>query len=303
MVSQGRQHTGKYLQPEILLVTQSVGAPLDDADLVVESLDEAKGDLVLGSAIGGDPFPMTLDHCGELLVGFQALPLETGLPILEETPCPAFALVAPQLAEGLLEQVGGVQPLVGCQQGLEGLPAVQGQVLPAAQQDIFLALEVAPFLALKPGVFGLAHLVQGVVEVPHDVKLVEQGRSLRRPLLGGVAKRRPHVHYRQPDAADLLLAQPVIELVHGFLRAILAPEPQGPASDQIAHHDAIGVALANRDLVDTDGLGRRCAGPRQLGCHVLLVQRFDGMPVQAKFLGDGSVLILLDQAVFAHANS
>jgi hypothetical protein len=33
-----------------------------DADLVFESLDEAEGDLVLGSAIGGRPVPMMLDH-------------------------------------------------------------------------------------------------------------------------------------------------------------------------------------------------------------------------------------------------
>src|SRR5918992_3259061 len=143
MVSQGRQHTGKYLQPEILLVTQSVGAPLDDADLVVKSLDEAEGDLVLGLAIGGDPLPMTLDHFGEFLIGFQALPLETGLPILEETPCPAFALVAPQLAEGLLEQVGGVEPLVGGQQGLEHLATFEGEVLPARKQRVLLPFDEA----------------------------------------------------------------------------------------------------------------------------------------------------------------
>jgi len=103
------QHRREDLQSQILLVTQSICPPLDDADLVVESLDETEGNLVLGFAIGGDPLPMTLDHLGKLLIGLEALPLETGLPVLEESPRPALSLVAPQLAEGFLEQVGRVE--------------------------------------------------------------------------------------------------------------------------------------------------------------------------------------------------
>ena len=75
---------------------------------------------------------MTLDHVGELLVGLEPLPLERGAPVVEEAPRPALALVAPQLAEGLLEQVGGVQALVGGQQRLQRLAAIQRQVLAAA---------------------------------------------------------------------------------------------------------------------------------------------------------------------------
>ena len=55
---------------------------VDDADLVVESFDEAERDLVLGLAVGGDPVPMTLDRFGELLVGLQGLLLQTRLPVL-----------------------------------------------------------------------------------------------------------------------------------------------------------------------------------------------------------------------------
>ena len=43
------QHAGQDLQSQILLVAQPVGPALDDADLVVESFDEAQGDLVLVS--------------------------------------------------------------------------------------------------------------------------------------------------------------------------------------------------------------------------------------------------------------
>jgi hypothetical protein len=48
-------------------------------------------------------------------------------------------------------------------------------------------------LPLRPGVFGLAHLVECLAEMAHDVKLVEQDRGLWRLILRDVAERLPHV--------------------------------------------------------------------------------------------------------------
>ena len=117
---------------------------------------------------------------GELLVGLEALPLERGAPVVEEAPRPAFALVAPELAEGLLEQVGRVQPLVGGEQHLQRLAALQREVLAAGQQGVLLALDEAPVLAGEPRVLALADLVERLPEMAHDVELVEQDRRLRR---------------------------------------------------------------------------------------------------------------------------
>lgn len=83
---------------------------------------------------------MAIDHLGELHVGWQALPLEAIAPVLEEAPRKALALIRPELAEGLLERVGGIQTLVGSEQGLERLPAVYAQVLLARQQGVLLTL-------------------------------------------------------------------------------------------------------------------------------------------------------------------
>lgn len=49
------KHTGEDLGAEILLVAQPVGAPLQDADLVVEPLNEVEGDLVLRLAEAAMP--------------------------------------------------------------------------------------------------------------------------------------------------------------------------------------------------------------------------------------------------------
>ena len=55
---------------------------------------------------------------------------------------------------------------------------------------------------------------------------------------------------------------------------------------KVADHNAIAVALADRDFVDADRLGARRAGPRDLGPHVLHLQRLDRVPVELQFLGD-----------------
>src|SRR2546425_7369320 len=82
--SDRRQHAGKDLEPEVLLVAEPVRAALEDADLVVQPLDEAERDLVLRAAIGRDPVPVPINHRGEFLVRPQALPLEGRPPVLEE---------------------------------------------------------------------------------------------------------------------------------------------------------------------------------------------------------------------------
>jgi len=67
MFSQDRQHARQYLEPQVLFVAQSIRPTLDDADLVVESLDKAERDLVFRLAIGGDTIPMTIAHASDLL--------------------------------------------------------------------------------------------------------------------------------------------------------------------------------------------------------------------------------------------
>jgi hypothetical protein len=46
------------------------------------------------------------------------------------------------------------------------------------------------------------------------------------------------------------------------------------------------VALADRNLVDADRLGSRCACALDLGAHVLHLQRLDRVPVELQLLGN-----------------
>src|SRR6185437_3558985 len=193
--SQRRQHGREDLEPKVLLIAKPVGASLDDADLVVESLDEAECHLVFRFAVSRDPLPVALDHGGELLVGLEALPSESGAPVIEEAASPAFPLVVPELAEGLFQQVRRVEPLVRSQEQLQRLSALRGEVLSMAEEVVLLALDELPILAAQPCVFALPHPVDGITEMPHHVKLVEQDGGLRCVALGRVAERFPHVHH------------------------------------------------------------------------------------------------------------
>ena len=69
---------------------------------------------------------MPIDHFGEALVGFETLPFQARAPVVEETAGPTLPLVGPQLAEGLLQDVGGVEALVGGQQQFQRALALQG---------------------------------------------------------------------------------------------------------------------------------------------------------------------------------
>src|SRR5665648_1218764 len=128
--------------------------------LLLRPLDEAERDLVFRLAVGGDAIPMPIDHSGELFIRCEPLPLQARAPVLEEAPRPALALVVPELAEGFLQNVGRVQPLVRRQQQLERSPALQAKVLVACEQRVFLSLDEAPTFAADPRVFGLADLVE-----------------------------------------------------------------------------------------------------------------------------------------------
>ena len=69
-------------------------------------------------------------------------------------------------------------------------------------------------------------------------------------VLSGVAEWLPHIHDRQTDAPGLLLPEPFVEPIHARLAPIFAAEPDRAAPLQVADHDAIGVTLADRDLID-----------------------------------------------------
>lgn len=62
-----RQEGGQNLEPERLLISIAVGTPLNCANLVIQSFDEAQLDLVAGFAVRDDAVPVPFNQGGELL--------------------------------------------------------------------------------------------------------------------------------------------------------------------------------------------------------------------------------------------
>src|SRR5262249_44775839 len=109
---------------------------------------------------------------------------------------------------------------------------------------------------------------------------------LRRSLGRHLAERLPHVHHRKANALALFWTEPVVECSHAGLRPIGTAKPDRPATQKIAHHDAIGVTFADRDLIDTDHFGSWRAGARPLRCHVLFIEVLYRLPIEVELFGN-----------------
>ena len=242
------QHAGEDLQAKVFFVAESVRPPLDDPGLGVDPLDEPQGELLLGLAVRRDPAPVPLHQRGELLDRFEPLPFQGFLPVVEELPCPPFPAVPPQLIERLLEQVGGLEPLVGGKQFLQRPASGLGEILPPVEQRVPLPLDERFVLPRQPVVLGPAHLVECLPQVPYHVELVEQDRRLERVGLRGVQERLSHVHDRDLDPLALLGSKPLVEGIHGGFGAVRSSEPDGPLPDQVRHHDPVGGAPCGSTL-------------------------------------------------------
>ena len=118
-----------------------------------------------------------------------------------------------------------------------------------------------------------------------DVELVEQDAGLRGVPRGHDAKGFPHVHHGEPEPGGFPRAGPGVELLQTRLGAIGPTEPDWPVPDEIADDDAIDVPLLDRHFVEPDDPGAGRPPAPQLLAHVLLLQRLDGVPVEAQLLG------------------
>src|SRR4030066_264758 len=281
-----RKRASQNFKTKIFFVPETVRSALNDSDFVVQSLNKTKGDLVFGPAVGSNTVPMTVYHLGELLLVFQALPFQLPAPVLEELSRPGFAAVIPELTEGLLEQIGNVQPLVAREQELKVLAGGTGEILPVREQGVFLSLDKLPVLALQASVLFRSGFIDRLTQVVDDVKLVIENRRPRGMPGGGIMKCLPHVHHGQADLFGLLFPEKSVELIHALLRAIFPTEPDRAALLQIADHDTVVVPLANRDLVDADHFGVGRARAFELPAHVLFVELLRRVPAQAQLFGN-----------------
>ncbi len=268
-------------EAEVFLVTDAIGAALDEADLVVDALDEAKADLVIHFAVGDDAVPMPLNQGGELFQGLQALPSQLSFPVVEELSGPRWMLIGPEVAEGFFEEVSLEEPLVGIEEGSQRFAAFRSEMIPVGEQGVALALDEAAVFFAQAEVFLSANPVDGVIEMAQDMELVVNDSDVRTKA-DDVGKRLPHVHHRELDFRGFSRAEPLEEHFQVFLFASVAAKPDGTPPIQVADNDPINMAFADGDFINADGAGSRCPGPIHQHLKILLLQIPDRIPVQTK---------------------
>jgi hypothetical protein len=115
---------------------------------IVQYPYSAMQNLVFGFAKRGDSVPLTFNHFGELLGMFQPVPRETSTSLVIDC-IPIRSTRASELSEGLLAQIGGIEPLIGHEQSLPHLSAIQRQLAPERQQRITSSLDEKMLVALQ----------------------------------------------------------------------------------------------------------------------------------------------------------
>lgn len=160
------QHAREDLPTKGFFAPEYVYPPLDDPDLRLDPLDEPEGELLPGLAVRRDPAPVSLHVRGDRLERFEALPLEGFLPVAEEPPCPPVPAVPPRVIERLLEQISHLEPHVGGEPLLQRPAPRKGEILTPGELRVPLPPDERFVLSGESVVFGPAHLVEGLSEVP-----------------------------------------------------------------------------------------------------------------------------------------
>jgi hypothetical protein len=101
-------------------------------------------------------------------------------------------------------------------------------------------------------------------------------------------------------ASSMLGTERGEEAVEIGLGAPLAAHPHRTSTLEVAHHDAVVVALTDRDLVDADGPWRGHPGALDLLLHVDLVEVLHRGLVQVLQLGDRLVGHLTAERAHVH---
>jgi hypothetical protein len=102
-----------------------------------------------------------------------------------------------------------------------------------------------------PEEFRLAHFVDSIVGVLHDMELVVDDLALGHPLLDAQPERFPHVYTDSLNAFSLPADQLATEVLVQRLLLPLLAKPQRLGRFQIAHHRQELVFLATVDLIHT----------------------------------------------------
>lgn len=226
---------------------KTIGASGHDADFVVQALDCTARQLTLRSKPIQNQRFMAPEHPGRLLHRCESTPQRPGGPTLQESGRVAGRTISPKMLKRFFEDPGptgrqlAADDLVQLGSGLATHPAAPPQELPAH----FLE-SLRPGLALQPGRFRPAHVVHRLVQVPGDMKAIQDMQRVPDVPGDHVEVGLPHVAANKPQALDYVRTEGVQAAAQTGLRAAGAEPQQTPTMpvDLINHGEKVGALLA-----------------------------------------------------------
>jgi len=221
---------------EVLQVAEAPRRVLDPLDLGVDPFRDGVCDPML--EIGEDVGQVRLEHPRHLLDGFQARADGPAIPPLEEALRRPSIDVLPEVHDGLLQRPSPGRSELAFPQGLELTPQFLRELLRVLQPQVLRLLEPLIPLRLEHPVLLPPHLVHRIVQVLHDVELVEDDLlfCVRQVVHRGLDVRFPHVLRHGFDPLPLRWCEAFVERVQALLlphfpqvrSEISAPRSPGP---------------------------------------------------------------------------
>ena len=205
----------------VLVGPEAIRFSCRDSRLVVEALGGAVGE----HAAGSDPVEKLVSMLPkgrrELLERLETGTHGHGRPAGEELLGPGARVVAPEVVERLLEQVGADGAEVDGDQLSESATLVDGEVLPPLEQEpASLREQHVQTRGSQCTHLVTANGVDRLAEQLHDVEAV-QDMDGRAAIAYDLEERLPHVARHEHDGLGALVAQHVEEAVEGRRRSLL----------------------------------------------------------------------------------
>ena len=218
---------------EVRGVAETARFAFDAHDLAVEPFGHAVGDRVLDEP--EHPVEVSLERGRDGLDGIELRADGPAIPPGKKPPHRRGLAVGPECPQGLFDRPGASDFQIQGLQCREGVCVPFGTALIAEQPHVLGAGERRVLaVAKKRAMFLLAHGVDGLRHVPHDVKSVEHnlGVALRHALAGCPDVRLPHIHRHGVQRGLLDLGQ---------LRIVRRQTRGGPLLDHKFHGRALQV--------------------------------------------------------------
>src|SRR5258708_7947175 len=234
---------------------KAVGFSEGHFDLVVQALDDAPGNGLLGTEIVQQNIAVLSQTGGDLLERDQAGASDRLAPGVQKLSGPGRRDITPKVLEGRDQPVSSDRSQTRMFQ-LPHAPVFAGSpVLSVFEQSPaeFFQARLESGLSQRSR-FVFAHLIDGFIELLANVEAIQNVQRVE-PSLDRGQIRRPHVRTDIADAGAHPISQGVEALEQGLLRAVIA-DPQQP--DQVLidliNQSPEHSAHAHADFVDPDSL-------------------------------------------------